>query len=172
MRVHRRASFDNWQSTGTIGFLPDGVVGFLDRSPNVAPPPFWVKGVPRTPCPADPTVDRFFEKYVMYPCNHGSTPGFLENLPSLFKESHVEGRLALRWAVRAAAYASLSCEISDGNLGDRALQCYGLALSALGEALADPKQAPDDYTLMTVVVLDIFEVGDIYLAMYSLTRTS
>ncbi|TAQ89379.1 hypothetical protein B7494_g2269 [Chlorociboria aeruginascens] len=32
-----------------------------------------------------------------------------------------------------------------------------LPLSALADALAEPKNVPDDYTLMTVVVLDLFE---------------
>lgn len=65
----------------------------------------------------------------------------------------------MRWAVRAVAYANLSSEQSSVALGNKALHCYGLSLSALSESLADPKRAPDDYTLMTVVVLDLFEVG-------------
>jgi hypothetical protein len=107
----------------------------------------------------DQAVNQFFEKYVMYPCNQGSSPGFLEHLPSLFKDCRVEGRLALRWAVRAAAYGGLANGQSNTNIGKKAQECYGLALKALTEALNDPKQAPDDYTLMTVVVLDLFEVG-------------
>ena len=95
----------------------------------------------------------------MYPCNHGSSPGFLEQLPGLFEEVKSEGRLALRWAVRAAAYASLSNERDDPTLGNNAIQCYGRALSALGRSLAETNAAPDDYILMTVVVLDLFEVG-------------
>jgi hypothetical protein len=121
----------------------------------------WAKKVPQAAAPSveDQAVSQFFEKYVMYPCNNGSSPGFLEYLPCLFEEVKVEGRLALRWAVRAAAYASLSNDQDNAALGNKALQCYGLALSALGESLADPKEAPDDYTLMTIVVLDIFEVS-------------
>ena len=95
----------------------------------------------------------------MYPCNHGSSPGFLEHLPSLFHDIRLEGRLALRWAVRAAAYASLSNEQNSVEIGSKALQCYGLALSALADSLADSQVAPDDYVLMTVVVLDFFEVS-------------
>ena len=95
----------------------------------------------------------------MYPCNHGSSPGFLEQLPGLFAEVKGKGRVALRWAVRAAAYASLSNERDDQTLVNNAVQCYGQALSALAESLADINAAPDDYILMTVVVLDLFEVG-------------
>ena len=95
----------------------------------------------------------------MYPCNHGSSPGFLEQLPGLFAEVKSKGRVALRWAVRAAAYASLSNEQDDPTLGNNAIKCYGRALSALAESLADIKAAPDDHILMAVVVLDLFEVG-------------
>jgi hypothetical protein len=107
-------------------------------------------------------VSEFFEKYVMYPCNNGSSHGFLEHLPSLFEEVKTEGRVALRWAVRAAAYASVSNDQGNKALIDNALQCYGLALAALGESLAEIHAAPDDYTLMTVVVLDLFEVSPHY----------
>lgn len=129
---------------------------------NLASPYPWVAGgVPESSMPSaeDRAVSQFFERFVMYPCNSGSSPGFLEHLPSLFKDINVEGRLALRWAVRAAAYASLSSESGNPAISGKALQCYGLALTALGEALGDPNQKPDDHVLMTVVVLDIFEVG-------------
>ena len=103
-------------------------------------------------------MSHFFEKYVMYPCNDGSSPGFLEHLPVLFEEVKAGERLALRWAVRAAAYASLSKDQDNAALGNHALKCYGLALSAIRDALAAPHTAPDDYILMTVVILDLFEV--------------
>jgi hypothetical protein len=113
------------------------------------------------PAPEDQAVDQFLEKYVLYPCNQTSSPGFLEHLPCLFKEVNVGGRCALRWAVRAAAYADLSRDAGqEGRISQKALQCYGLALSAMGESLSQPGKVPDDYDLMTVVVLDVFEVGD------------
>ena len=94
----------------------------------------------------------------MYPCDNSSSPGFLEHLPCLFEEVKTEGKSALRWAVRAAAHASLSNDQGNTTLSNIALRCYGRALSALGESLADTQAVPDDYTLMTVVVLDLFEV--------------
>ena len=106
----------------------------------------------------DQAVTEFFEKFVLYPGNHGSSSGFLEHLPCLFKDVNVEGRFSLRWAVRAAAYASSSAKESQNVIRQRALHCYGLALSALGTALSEPKRVADDYTLMTVVILDLFEV--------------
>ena len=93
----------------------------------------------------------------MYPANNSSSPGFLEHLPSLFKDNQVESRLALRWAVRATSYASLSAESENFSTGNKALKCYGLALKALADALSDTKREPDDYVLMTIVVLDMFE---------------
>jgi hypothetical protein len=33
-----------------------------------------------------------------------------------------------------------------------------MSLGALGQSLAEPGKAPDDYDLMTIVMLDIFEV--------------
>ena len=120
----------------------------------------WARNVPEDLLPSseDATVSRFFNKFVMYPCNHGSSPGFLEHLPSLFQEADEKGRIALRWAVRAASQASLAADMGSISLREQALQCYGRSLSELGEALTDPRKGPDDYTLMTVVILDIFEV--------------
>lgn len=123
----------------------------------------WAKNVPKAfePPAEDRAVSEFFEKYVMYPCNDSSSPGFLEYLPCLFEEVKTkgrQGRQALRWAVRAAAYASISNDQDNYLLGNKALECYGLALSALAQSLKDPGVKPDDYILMTVVVLDLFEV--------------
>jgi hypothetical protein len=120
----------------------------------------WLKRLPfEIPPVEEQAVDNFMEKYVIYPCNQTSSPGFLEHLPCMFKEVNVNGRYALRWAVRAAAYADLSKDQDSDILARKALQCYGMALSALGDSLATPGKVPDDYDLMTVVILDIFEVG-------------
>ncbi|KAI0841384.1 hypothetical protein F5Y06DRAFT_285495 [Hypoxylon sp. FL0890] len=111
----------------------------------------WAKTVPThlRPAPEDEVVDRFMDKYVIYPCNETSSSGFLEHLPSLFKDVNVEGRFALRWAVRAAAYADLSKAQNNDVLTSKAFHCYGMALSALGESLSGPDKVPDDYDLMT-----------------------
>lgn len=108
----------------------------------------------------DQAVDNFMDKYVIYPCNQTSSPGFLEHLPCMFQEVNINGRHALRWAIRAAAYADISKDQDSNVLVRKALQCYGMALSALRESLtATPGKVPDDYDLMTVVILDIFEVS-------------
>jgi hypothetical protein len=120
----------------------------------------WLKVVPNDleTSIEDESVDQFMEKYVIHPCNDSSSSGFLEHLPSMFQEVNVEGRFALRWAVRAAAYADLAKDRNNDQLAQKALYCYGLSLSALGQSLAELGKAPDDYDLMTVVMLDIFEV--------------
>jgi hypothetical protein len=99
--------------------LSAGLTYSLDL-PNPYP---WAKNAPPVSklSVEDQAVDQFFEKYVMYPCNNGSSPGFLEHLPSLFKAGkYREGRVALRWAVRAASYASLSNDQNDPALGNKA----------------------------------------------------
>lgn len=140
---------------------PSDLPTLVASSLNLSTPYPWAKTVPDAAIPSaeDIAVEQFFEKYVMYPCNQGSSPGFLEHLPSLFREFRNEGRLALRWAVRATAYASLSKDQDSVALGNKALYCYGKSLSALGDALKGAVQPPDDFVLMTVVILDIFEVS-------------
>ncbi|KAF5593486.1 negative acting factor [Fusarium pseudocircinatum] len=119
----------------------------------------WLKDQAKTePVSKDEQIASIFmDKYVLLPCNESSSPGFLEHLPCLFKEVNVEGRYALRFAVQACAFADLSREQSAEELVKRSLECYGFALSALGQSLAEKNKTPDDYDLMTVVMLDIFE---------------
>ncbi|KAL9585537.1 MAG: hypothetical protein Q9212_001462 [Teloschistes hypoglaucus] len=105
----------------------------------------------------DQAVSSFFDRFIGCPCNDRSTPGFLDCLPGLFKEVNREGRSALRWAVLAAGYASLSSDQEDKRTSQMALDSYGHALSVLGKCLADPKFDPDDHILMTIVILDLFE---------------
>jgi len=121
----------------------------------------WLRELPPQDRPPveEQAVDQFMDKYVLYPCNWTSFPGFLEHLPCMFNEVNVEGRSALRLAVRAAAYADASRGQERDVLPRKALECYGMALGALGDSLATPGKSPDDYDLMTMVVLDIFEVG-------------
>ncbi|TVY61770.1 hypothetical protein Focb16_v013566 [Fusarium oxysporum f. sp. cubense] len=119
----------------------------------------WLKDQSKTePVSKDDQIaNTFMDKYVLFPCNESSSPGFLEHLPCLFKEVNIEGRYALRFAVQACAFADLSREQSSEELAKRSLEYYGHALSALGQSLAEKNKTPDDYDLMTVVMLDIFE---------------
>lgn len=103
-------------------------------------------------------VAKFIDKYVIYPCVESSSSGFLEHLPSLYKEVNVQGRYALRHAVQAASFADMSGSGCNDASYARALESYGLSLVALERSLSTPGKEPDDYDLMTVVVLDLFEV--------------
>jgi hypothetical protein len=104
-------------------------------------------------------IDNFFFKFVKSPSMESSHAGFLEHLPCMFNDINVENRAALRWAVQAAAYANIAKDSKDPELKSRAMRCYGKALSTLSQSLKDHHSAADDYVLMTVVVLDIFEVS-------------
>jgi hypothetical protein len=106
----------------------------------------------------DSEAQQFFDCFVVYPCNSGSSLGFLEHLPSLFKESNVKHRYALRYAVLAAAHASMIANTGDKTSKEQAFRYYGLALSALSESLKGAITERDDHILMAIVVLDIFEV--------------
>jgi hypothetical protein len=106
----------------------------------------------------DAAVSRLMDKYVIYPCTESSSPGFLEHLPSLFHDVNVSGRFALRWAVEAAALADSSRSGDGEEAAARALDYYSRSLEALGQSLSEKDKVPDDYDLMTVVMLDIFEV--------------
>ena len=105
----------------------------------------------------DPAVTQFFENFVVYPCSEGSSLGFLEHLPCMFNETAATNRIALRYAVQAAAYANASQDLGDKELFKKSMHCYGQALSALSKSLLGDRNAADDYVLMTVVILDIFE---------------
>ncbi|KAI9166461.1 alfa-L-rhamnosidase [Paramyrothecium foliicola] len=119
----------------------------------------WLKAefARKLPFTNDQAVKNFMDKYVIYPCNETSSPGFLEHLPCMFKEVNIKGRYALRWAVQAAANADALKDEKNSMIVRNAFKYYGLALNALGESLAIPGKVPDDYDLMTVVILDIFE---------------
>jgi len=127
---------------------------------NMGNPYPWLKQPPTSHAPSveKRAVDKFFEKFVLFPCNSGSSSGFLEQLPCLFEEVQTEGRVALRWAVRAVSFASLSNEQGSEELGRKAHVCYGKALESLGQTLKNKEERVSDYTLMTIVVLDLFEV--------------
>lgn len=133
---------------------------FSSTTPVNLPAAFpWLKDPPKTESASkdEQIANIFMEKYVLLPCNESSSPGFLEHLPCLFKEVNIEGRYALRFAVQACALADLSREQSSEELVERSLELYGYALSALGQSLAEKNKTPDDYDLMAVVMLDIFE---------------
>jgi hypothetical protein len=134
---------------------------FASSSSINLPPAFpWLKAQSTTRLLSedDQVANLFIDKYVLLPCNESSSAGFLEHLPSLFKEVNIQGHYALRFAVQACAFADLSREQSSEALARKSLEFYGHALTALGQSLAEKHKTPDDYDLMTTVMLDMFEV--------------
>lgn len=128
---------------------------------------FKVETLPHEPALSqihdDPSEDQiasgFFDRFVLQPCNDGSSSGFLEHLPGLFKDIDIKNRYVLRYAVLATAHAS-SCGVAEnGTSKEKAFYYYGLALQALSYSLESSKSEIDDYILMTIVVLDLFEVS-------------
>jgi hypothetical protein len=118
-------------------------------------------------------IEAFFQQYVIPPCTANSTPGFLEYLPMLFEEVAIPGRTSLRHAVRAVSYASLAASLSDHPENQNQVRryadtYYGHALQSLGEMLASEKdeEKVSDYALMTIVVLDLFEVRLLLRTLY------
>jgi hypothetical protein len=109
------------------------------------------------------SITRFFDEHVLSQCSPGSNKAFLDHLPTLYNEVNIGGRYALRYAVQAAALANdLQGEsVSDGGpVAWKSLDFYGKALSALSTSLSEKKESPpDDYDLMTVALLDLFEVS-------------
>jgi len=158
-KVARKAGGSNVSLNRTFHLEAQTHMSGVEPPPSVTsgtnPPIICQTSVPST---EDRAVSSFFNDFAVSPCNNSSTPGFLEHLPGLFNEVSIEGRFALRWAVLAAGYATLSKEYDDSRFSDLALKYYGRALSGLGRSLADFNGSPVDYVLMTVVVLDLFEV--------------
>ncbi|TVY85287.1 hypothetical protein LSUE1_G001291 [Lachnellula suecica] len=148
----------NSHSTQSSSF-DDNELEAAAQNLNLGNPYPWLKTTSQShePSVEKRAVDKFFEKFVMFPCNSASSSGFLEQLPCLFEEVQTEGRVALRWAVRAVSFASLGHEQGSEELGRKATVCYGKALEALGDTLRNKAEAVSDYTLMTIVVLDLFE---------------
>ncbi|KAK8105481.1 Zn2/Cys6 DNA-binding protein [Apiospora kogelbergensis] len=156
----RTASVVRRRSRSAEGRSPATPKGSADSSLLTYP---WLKSTSENAQvqKEDRAVEQFMDRYVMYPCNETSSPGFLEHLPSLFMEVNVDGRCALRWAVRAAAYAEAARDSEGSRVAQKALHCYGEALSALGKSLAEAGKTPDDHDLMTIALFlpDTSQVG-------------
>jgi hypothetical protein len=65
----------------------------------------------------------------------------------------------LRAAIQAAGMAGISNTSYAPQISSQSKAQYGRALNALKQALINPNQATADITLMTVILLGLFEVG-------------
>lgn len=103
-------------------------------------------------------VDYFFSTYTL-PCSKvTSDDGFLDYLPTLYRQSRKDS--CLRVAVSAVAYASVlafqDCQWMQEVVARRYAQATGL----VEEALKDEIEAGKDSTLMAILLLSMFEVSD------------
>ena len=103
-------------------------------------------------------TDEILWRYLNTANDHFSSVAFLQHLPCMFEEANIPGRYALRFAVQAASLADVGQAHHNEHMKTRALECYGLCLSALAKSLRMPGKIPDDYDLMSIVILDLFEV--------------
>lgn len=80
-----------------------------------------------------------------------------EYLPFLYNKSTTESGVVLPATIHAASLASLARDLGENNIMKTARQTYAKALVETNAALADPKKATDDATLISVLLLSLFE---------------
>ncbi|ORY56412.1 uncharacterized protein BCR38DRAFT_469504 [Pseudomassariella vexata] len=110
-------------------------------------------------------LDRFFVNWTLHPCNHGVSPGHMDQLPRLYL-SAAPGSV-LWHAIRAVAFADMRYRTISAR-GEtpfhiRAWQQYGEALKAMRAlALGVNEGVADDSCLAAILLIDNFEL--MYLA--------
>lgn len=104
----------------------------------------------------DQAAEAMMSNFMLHPCNHGYSPGYLERLPEMLTQSKAESTLRLCTYATSTAYLAVSLNKNDIRI--RAYQIYGKALSAISKALQNSTQACSDATLMALLVLDFFEL--------------
>jgi hypothetical protein len=72
---------------------------------------------------ADKARDVFYSEWILHPCNHGTSPGYMDVLPVM--DSRVTSTSALHLAVEAFALANTqNFTLSSGHLRDMAGSKY------------------------------------------------
>lgn len=99
-------------------------------------------------------VSFFFSNYVLGPSNQNKT--VYDDLPALC--NNVSEKSALSCAVAALGLAGLSYRRSEACLLSAAKVMYSSALHLTNEALRDPTTAAADATLISVLLLALYEV--------------
>jgi hypothetical protein len=96
----------------------------------------------------------FFSNYVLEPSN--SRKSVYDYLPALYNNESEKG--AMSCAVTALGLAGLSYRKGEPCLLSAAKSMYSSALHLTNEALSDPKTAVTDATLISVLLLGLYEV--------------
>lgn len=116
--------------------------------------------VPMTRPLAERAVDVLFSDWILHPCNHGISPGYLHFLPWSYHS--VSSNDALRPAVECLAYANMQgFKLMMENVGNLARVRYGTALERVRSAAAKDTFASDDSSLTAILIIDMFEVSHI-----------
>lgn len=102
----------------------------------------------------DCAKNAFLSNYVLHPCNHGYTPGYLEALPLVLAGR--KSSKALELSVCASSLAFLAATRDEKKLQARAHCSYAKALEALGTEIRSGSTS--DATLMSMLVLDFFDI--------------
>ena len=107
----------------------------------------------------DQAICNFVKNFVLVPTK-GSSRRYMDFLiPMIGEEQFVTNiKSTVCSAVMAVALALLGNRPNSKPLIAQATQQYARALKRVNEALADPKRALEDRTLMTVLLLSHFEV--------------
>lgn len=101
------------------------------------------------------SVNLFFRDFTLAENEDGS-PGYLSFLPDMYEESNKDSGLAL--AVQATSYAAMANRSDISWLGEKARSLYGKALTAVNQRLRQPRDAVEDDTIVTILLLIFFEV--------------
>lgn len=102
--------------------------------------------------------DIFYAEWIAYPHGCGENPGYLELLPGM--EARASPHSALGLAVDAFALANIHhFQVSSCSLRQLARAKYGAALSAIRKAVVSGSFGVDDSMLMTLLIIDMFEVS-------------
>ncbi|ORY15328.1 hypothetical protein BCR34DRAFT_598566 [Clohesyomyces aquaticus] len=80
-----------------------------------------------------------------------------EYLPEIYRLADASTQDALSTAILAASYASFSLSVSSSDLASQALAHYSRAISLTNAAIASPSAAILDSTLVSVLLLGLFE---------------
>lgn len=107
------------------------------------------------PCWEDRSVNLFFRDFTLAENEDGSS-GYLSFLPDMYEKSKKDSGLAL--AVQASSYAAMANRSNISWLEEKARSLYGKALTAVNQRLRQPREAIEDDTILTILLLIFFEV--------------
>jgi hypothetical protein len=102
-------------------------------------------------------LDIFYAEWIRNPHRQYKGPGYLDLLPSM--KATAASRSALSLAVEAFALANAGHLLSSkGKLSQLARSKYGAALAVVRTAIMQDAFTADDFTLMAILTIDMFEV--------------